>query len=273
MSEIIKNDGLTSNPWQKLREYTPARLALGRCGVSLPTQEHLAFQMSHAMARDAVHTALDFEALKERILKIGDSNLKEIFLLKSQAKDRQEYLKRPDKGRLLGHESLKTLSLFAKGQTQKFDVALVLGDGLSARAIETNAIPFLQELLPLLAKRNYNLAPLTLVEQCRVGCGDHIGHTLRASVVAILIGERPGLSSPDSMGIYMTLNPEPGVTTDNQRNCISNIRPQGMSWLHGASKLDYLIDRANRFQLSGVNLKDEQRAEDLPLESKLTYLA
>jgi ethanolamine ammonia-lyase small subunit len=142
-----------------------------------------------------------------------------------------------------------------------YDVAFVIGDGLSAMAIEENAVPFLDVMLPSLSKSDWQVAPLCIVKEARVAIGDEIGELLGAKLVVILIGERPGLSSPDSMGIYMTLNPRVGLT-DESRNCISNIRPEGLSYEHAAYKLNYLMSEARRRGVSGVNLKDE--AEALP---------
>jgi len=249
---------LTPNPWGHLREYTSARIALGRCGVSLPTGEHLAFQLSHAMARDAVNLPLDRDALKGALMDgLSLSGETEPILLQSAAADRREYLVRPDLGRRLCGESRELLRERAPF-VKPADVALVIGDGLSARAMETNTLPFLEEFLPLLGGLKLTAAPLSLVSQCRVACGDEVAFLLGAKMAVILIGERPGLSSPDSMGIYLTWNPRPGETTDSDRNCLSNIRPAGLGYREAASKLAYLIGKAFRHGLTGISLKDDQ---------------
>ena len=246
------------NPWENLRQYTAARIALGRCGVSIPTKEHLTFQMSHAMARDAVNLPLDMEKLKNDLTDVlGIPPEQEPIILHSSAADRREYLVRPDLGRKLGDESRNRLKESALS-ADPADVALIIGDGLSARAMETNTIPFLKEFLPLLDRAGKTIAPLSLVRQCRVACGDDVAYHRHSKMAVILIGERPGLSSPDSMGIYLTWNPLPGKTTDAERNCISNVRPEGLSYTAAASKLAYLISKAFSRQLTGVDLKDDQ---------------
>jgi ethanolamine ammonia-lyase small subunit len=247
---------LIKNPWESLRTYTDARIALGRCGTSIPTGAHLAFQMSHAIARDAVHQRLDLENLKTEISKTLQS-LEEPIILHSAAVDRKEYLIRPDLGRKLSEASREQL-MQKVSDAAFYDIALILGDGLSARAMETNAIPFLKAFLPLLKKNGKRVAPPTLVQQCRVACGDEISNHWKAKLTVMLIGERPGLSSPDSMGIYLTWNPGPERTTDADRNCISNVRPDGLRWPAAAEKLAYLIEKAFRLQLTGVDLKDDQ---------------
>jgi ethanolamine ammonia-lyase small subunit len=244
------------DPWGKLRQYTPARIALGRAGTSLPTKPHLEFQLAHARARDAVHHELDIPALQAALEARGHDTL----LLHSSAENRPVYLQRPDKGRRLDDASRALLKARRKPK-KPFDVVFVIGDGLSAFAIEQNAAKFLDALVPSLAKSDWKIAPLCIVKEARVAIGDEIGELLGAKMVVILIGERPGLSSPDSMGIYMTLNPRVGLT-DESRNCISNVRPEGLSYDHAAYKLTYLMSEARRRGLSGVNLKDE--AEALP---------
>jgi ethanolamine ammonia-lyase small subunit len=247
---------VVGDPWGKLRQYTPARIALGRAGTSLPTKPHLEFQLAHARARAAVHHELDIPALQAELRARGY----EMLLLHSSADSRPVYLQRPDKGRRLDAESRATLEKRPK-PAKPYDVAFVIGDGLSAMAIEENALSFLDVMLPSLSKNDWHVAPLCIVKEARVAIGDEIGGLLGAKLVVILIGERPGLSSPDSMGIYMTLDPRVGLT-DESRNCISNIRPEGLSYEHAAYKLNYLMTEARRRGLSGVNLKDE--AEALP---------
>lgn len=244
---------VTRNPWQSLRRFTAARIALGRSGVSQPTAQQLAFQLAHAQARDAVHLALDHEALSALLsetLAAACSGV-QCVSLHSAARDRQVYLQRPDLGRRLDDASREKLAALAGPH---HDLAFVVADGLSALAIEQNAAPFLRALMPRLT--GWRIAPLTIVEQGRVAIGDEVGHLLHAQIVVVLIGERPGLSSPDSMGLYLTYAPRPGLT-DASRNCISNVRTAGLTWEAAAFKLHYLLSESRRRQLSGVALKDE----------------
>jgi ethanolamine ammonia-lyase small subunit len=239
-------DLVTTNPWQALRQFTDARIALGRSGVSLPTNAHLAFQLAHAQARDAVHLALDASRLAHDI---GQPCL----LLHSAAADRLTYLQRPDLGRQLDTDSRAQL------QPGQHDLAFVLADGLSAHAIMQNAAPFLALALARAAAENWSVAPLCIVEQGRVAIGDEIAERLGAQMVVVLIGERPGLSAPDSMGLYLTWQPRAGMT-DANRNCISNVRPAGLRYDEAADTLQDLLTQAFRRRLSGVALKDETGA-------------
>ena len=207
----------------RLRQLTPARIALRRSGISLATGEVLEFQLAHGRARDAVHAPLQPAMLLAALRKFGGP---EPILLHSAAPDRPTYLKRPDLGRKLNEASRKRLETLAN---EPCELAIVVADGLSALAVDRNANPLLAELLPLL-KLTFpamKLAPICVVEQGRVAIGDEIGNLLSASLVIVLIGERPGLSSPDSLGAYITWQPQPGRTTDAERNCISNIRAGG----------------------------------------------
>ena len=248
-----KRDVVVGDPWGKLRQYTPARIALGRAGTSLPTKPHLQFQLAHARARDAVHHELDIPVLQKAL---AERSL-DALVLKSCADNRAHYLQRPDKGRRLDPLSRAELEARPRPATP-YDLAFVIGDGLSAMAIEEHALPFLGVMLPALGD-TWQVAPLTIVKEARVAIGDEIGELLGAKMVVILIGERPGLSSPDSMGIYLTLDPRVGLT-DESRNCISNVRPEGLSYEHAAYKLNYLMTEARRRGLSGVHLKDEAEA-------------
>jgi ethanolamine ammonia-lyase small subunit len=243
-----------ADSWNKLRQYTPARIALGHAGTSMPTKPHLEFQLAHARARDAVHHELDIPALQAALQSRG----MDAILLHSGAESRPHYLQRPDKGRRLDADSRASLESSAR-PADPYDVAFVIGDGLSALAIEENAAKFLDAIMPSLVKEGWRMAPLCIVKEARVAVGDEVGEVLGAKMVVILIGERPGLSSPDSMGIYMTLNPRVGLT-DESRNCISNIRPGGLGYEHAAHRLLYLMTEARRRGLSGVNLKDEAAA-------------
>jgi ethanolamine ammonia-lyase small subunit len=244
-----------ANPWQALRQFTRARIALGRAGTSLPTGPHLEFQLAHARARDAVHRPLAIEPLRAALAQRG----REVIALHSAAGDRLIYLQRPDQGRRLDRDSRRRLEERASRSKEGFDTAFVIADGLSAFAIEENAVPFLGAILAKLDHEGWRIAPMVIVEQGRVAVGDEVGEVLDARMVAILIGERPGLSSPDSMGIYLTYKPRVG-TTDAQRNCISNIRREGMSCELAAHKLRYLMSEARRRKLTGVKLKDESEA-------------
>jgi ethanolamine ammonia-lyase small subunit len=241
---------VVANPWQALRALTQARIALGRAGVSMPTAAQLEFQLAHARARDAVHQPLNVAAL-------GGGWL----LAHSACADRAAYLQRPDLGRRLDDASRGAL---AGAAPPACDLALVVADGLSALAIEQNAKPFLDALLPRLAHDGWVLGPPVAVLQGRVAIGDEIGALLNAKAVLVLIGERPGLSSPDSMGLYMTWGPRAG-RTDAQRNCVSNVRPAGLSYAQAAHRVHYLLDQARARGLSGVGLKDETAAADVPL--------
>lgn len=249
-NEAGHNAIVVSNPWDRLRQFTPARIALGRSGVSLPTGPHLEFQLAHARARNAVHHELNILGLQDAL----DARGYETIVLHSGAESRPVYLQRPDKGRRLDSTSRAALEARAHA-TQHFDVVFVIGDGLSALAIEENAVVFLDAIGPSLRSSGWTIAPLVIVREARVAVGDEVGELLGADLVVILIGERPGLSSPDSMGIYMTHNPRVGLT-DESRNCLSNIRPDGMSYKEAAHKLMYLLIEARRLGLSGVHLKD-----------------
>jgi ethanolamine ammonia-lyase small subunit len=257
-------DDPRADPLIALRRLTQARIALGRRGVSLPTHAHLAFQLAHAQARDAVHLALDPIALAERLSAMVDQP---ILQLHSAAPDRDSYLQRPDLGRRLDEGSRRRLSA---GHRPAADLAIVIADGLSAPAIERNAAPLLALLLPALAQNGFALAPLAIVEQGRVAVGDEIGALTKARAVLVLIGERPGLSSPDSMGLYLTWAPRVGVT-DAARNCISNVRPDGLSYDEALRKLRYLLDEARRRGMTGVDVKDETR-EALPRDGGGNFL-
>jgi ethanolamine ammonia-lyase small subunit len=217
-----------------LRQFTPARVALGRSGHSLPTSELLRFSLDHARARDAVHEPLDPQSLGIRHV-----------LLESAAPDRATYLRRPDLGRQLSAASRQRLE---KGD---YDAAIVIADGLSAPAVHHHAAPLLESLRPYLTE--WRLAPLSIVLQGRVGIGDEIGALLGARLMVMLIGERPGLSSPDSLGVYLTWDPRPG-RTDAERNCISNIRAEGVAYQVAARQLWFLMSQAWQRQLSGFSL-------------------
>lgn len=232
----------------RLRDFTPARVALGRAGDSLPTHELLDFQLAHARARDAVHARLDVASL---MLELAGRDLSCI-PVESAAPDRATYLLRPDLGRRLKDSSRDDL---AAGPGNEQDAVFVIADGLSALAIHRHAVPLLDTVLPAL--KDWRLAPVIIAEQGRVALADEIGQLLRARVAVVLIGERPGLSSPDSLGVYMTWDPKPG-RVDAERNCISNIRCEGLSYSLAADQLVFLMMEARRRKLSGIALKQDQ---------------
>lgn len=237
------------DPWAGLRAFTAARIALGRSGTSVPLREALAFRLAHAHARDAVYSVLDNEQLLNELAELKLP----VAQVRSHAATRQDYLQRPDRGRQLAEESRAPLAGQAAGAC---DVVVVVADGLSATAANRHAPPLLRRLVPALRQAGFRLGPLVLAEQARVALGDEVGHLLRARLVLVLIGERPGLSAPDSLGAYFTHGPRPGLT-DEARNCVSNIRPEGLGYEVAADKLFYLLTAALRRQLSGVGLKDE----------------
>lgn len=247
MSEIVAPQWRTH-----LRALTPARVALGRTGVSQQTRDLLAFQQAHAMARDAVHARLDAAGLAAAIAAITTGK---VLRLRSQAADRAAYLQRPDLGRVLDAASEAALAEIRS--SGGFDLALVVADGLSALAVERHATALLRALLPRI--EGWRVAPVCVVEQGRVAIGDAIGDALGAALCVVLIGERPGLSSPDSLGAYITWEPRPG-RTDAERNCISNIRAEGLSYDEAAAQLGFYLTEARRRRLTGVALKDETGA-------------
>lgn len=242
--------------WGFLREFTTARIALGRAGGSLPTRRHLEFQLAHARARDAVHSELDMAALEREIAALGVETIR----LHSAAPDRATYLQRPDLGRRLDEDSRRLLE--DRGRVGGA-VAFMVADGLSALAVQRHAPAMLKAILARLEPEEWRIAPVALVEQGRVAISDEIGALLGAEVAVILIGERPGLSSPDSLGIYLTYGPKIG-NTDADRNCISNIRAAGLSYAKAAHRLAYLLTAARNRRLSGVELKDEAGALEEP---------
>lgn len=248
----------TSNPWSALRTLTPARIALGRTGTSLPTHAQLDFQFAHAQARDAVHLPFDHAALSAQFAERGRESL----LLHSAAADRNSYLQRPDLGRKLQADSVQQLRDYTNAHPGGIDVAVVVADGLSALAVHRHTAPFLARMEEHVAAEGWSLSPVMLVEQGRVAVADEIGELLGAKMVVMLIGERPGLSSPDSLGVYFTYAPKVGLT-DAYRNCISNVRLEGLSYSMAAHRLAYLMREACRRQLSGVNLKDEAQVQTL----------
>jgi ethanolamine ammonia-lyase small subunit len=308
-----------ADPWEALRRFTPARIALGRAGSAQTTRASLDFALSHARARDAVRTALDVDAVEVAIAALGFRVLR----VTSAAPDRATYLARPDLGRRLSRASRALLAATKgalpedppgdgrprrshdedypedatrntdarrapphhgreelsatpasrhsidddDGSSQEssqdgerappFDLAIVVGDGLSSPAVERNAVPLLAAFLPWIAAAGWQVAPVVLATQARVALGDEVAASLGASAVLTLIGERPGLSAPDSLGAYLTFAPVPGVTKDAGRNCLSNIRDGGMSHDQAAFRIAWLLAEALRRRLTGIALKDE----------------
>ena len=240
---------VTPDDWGELRAFTPARLALGRAGSSLPTSEVLAFQLAHAQARDAVWTPLDVPALAVRLE--ADGWLTQA--VQSGAADRHAYLARPDWGRRLHYDSRAAL----RPSSIAVDAVFVISDGLSSTATQRHAAPLLQALRPLL--QGLRLAPLIIATQARVALADEVGEVLQARLAVSLIGERPGLSSPDSLGAYVTYAPRVGLT-DAARHCLSNIRPEGLGYQAAAAQLAALIHTALEQQRSGVALPSSGQA-------------
>lgn len=248
-----------ADPWAQLRQVTSARIALGRAGGSLPTAPLLEFQLAHARARDAVHLPFDSEGVKLLLQERGHGVLQ----VRSEAASRTVYLWRPDLGRRLDSPSRSALLAFAAESGSGFDAAFVIADGLSPLAIHRHAVAVLELAMRALVREGWRLAPVIIAEQSRVALGDEAGVALAANQVAILIGERPGLSSADSLGIYLTYAPRVG-STDSERSCISNIRPEGLGYREAAQTLVRLMIRARHYRATGVGLKDEN--DIMPLE-------
>lgn len=248
----MSNETVQADSWQALRQFTDARIALGRAGHALPTAAVMAFQLSHAQARDAVGQAADFAGVEAGLRDLGFG----VQQLHSQAADRPAFLQRPDLGRLLAADSQQRLQAL-QPELAGYEVVFVVGDGLSAWAVERHAVPLLAQTAARLA--GIRLCPTVfLARQARVALGDEVGEALQARLVAILIGERPGLSSPDSLGVYLTYAPRRG-RQNAERNCISNVRPEGLGYAAAASALAGLIREALRLQLTGVGLKLDER--------------
>lgn len=239
-----------TDAWTALRRFTQARIALGRAGHAIPTKAQLDFQLAHAQARDAVHLPWAIDAFAGQVRDLG----LEALILDTPVTSRDQYLRRPDLGRVITEESRLRLMDLASSET---DVALIVTNGLSSTAVERHGIPLLQAIADGYRERHIRMAPVSLVINGRVALSDQIGSLLGARVVVIIVGERPGLSAADSLGIYMTFGPQPG-NSDAMRNCISNIRPpEGLGYEAAAAKLLYLTGEAMRRGISGVALKDE----------------
>ncbi|MCG2617728.1 ethanolamine ammonia-lyase subunit EutC [Terrimonas sp. NA20] len=239
---------VTEDPWSPLRRFTSARIALGRSGGALPLKEVLALKMAHAHARDAVYGVLNSGPLISSLHTFS----KPVLLMKSQARNREQYLLDPGLGRQLDPGSPDLSRKPDQG-----GISIIIADGLSANAVNTHAIPLLEELVPMITTSGRKINSFTVVEQARVAIGDQIGHWCNAEMTVLLIGERPGLTVADSVGAYLTFNPLPGLT-DESRNCVSNIHPAGLSYQNAASKIMFLINAAFQLGLTGISLKDEQ---------------
>ena len=238
------------DPWSALRRHTAARIAIGRSGNSLPTREVLAFGLAHAQARDAVHLPLDVPALRSKLESAGWRAIE----VESRAADRAAYLARPDWGRRLHEQSLAKLADVEHGA----DIVFVISDGLSSIAVQRHALALIEQIKPLLD--GFAIAPIIIATQARVALADDIGEHIEAKLAVSLIGERPGLSSPDSLGAYITYAPKVG-NTDEARNCISNIRPDGFAIGAAAQLIAANIRASLRARLSGVALRfDPSRA-------------
>ena len=229
--------------WHALCAHTPARLALGRTGNGLPTKRVLEFQLAHARARDAVLTPIDAPGVAAALNRSGT------LLLTTQAIDRETYLMNPDAGRRLCDASRDSL------QRGRYDAALTIADGLSASAVHAHGAALAKLILAALPTLNW--APVTVVTGGRVAIGDEIAQALGAELCVVLIGERPGLSAADAIGIYVTFAPTPGVTRDSDRNCISNIRPGGLALADAAHRLAWLVNESRRIRLTGIRLKED----------------
>lgn len=250
-----------SDSWVSLKSLTDARIALGRSGVSIPTGAQLQFNLDHALARDAVNIALNMQDLQAELALLTPT-----LILHSRATERREYLQRPDLGRRLNPDSVLTLQSHALQQTRSPDVALMLVDGLSSTGVQKQGGALSIAIKTACESLGLQVSPLCLVQQGRVAIGDEIGELLHARTTVLIVGERPGLSSPDSLGIYYTYAPKLGLN-DASRNCISNIRPGGLSIVKATDKILWLIQESMKLQFSGVNLKDtadpEQSSEAL----------
>ncbi|MCJ8143028.1 ethanolamine ammonia-lyase subunit EutC [Ancylobacter sp. A5.8] len=254
-ADEMSKDGapyVIEDAWVRLAATTPARIALGRAGTGMPTREVLRFALAHAQARDAVHTPFQAEEVARDVAALGFETIR----LASAAPARDAYLRRPDLGRRLSDDSRAALRERAAQDGAPPDLAIVVADGLSSTAIHAQTVPFFTEFKARIAENGWSTGPVAIVEQARVALGDEVGEVLRARACLVLIGERPGLSSPDSLGLYLTFAPKVG-RSDAERNCISNVRGEGLSHPHAAFKLAWLLKEALARQITGVTLKDE----------------
>jgi ethanolamine ammonia-lyase small subunit len=232
-----------------LRGLTPARVGLGRAGTGLPTEALLRFTLDHARARDAVHAAFDSAGISAAAQALGLKT----FEVASRASDREEYLRRPDLGRQLDESSQRVLE---GGDSGSSGLAIVIGDGLSPAAVNAHAVELIRHLVPKLAVDGIGIGAAVVASGARVALGDRIGELLDARLLLMLIGERPGLSAPQSLGAYLTFAPRPGLT-DADRNCVSNIHAAGLGYDEASARIAWLIREVLARRLSGVGLKDE----------------
>jgi ethanolamine ammonia-lyase small subunit len=237
----------SDDSWKILRSFTEARIALGRTGVSQSTEKILSFSLAHAMARDSIYQPFEKNILEQELNELH----REMILLKSKVSEKKEFLLRPDLGRQLSEESIEKINAC---QTSPFDICINISDGLSAKAVNTHAIPLLKILIKKFDELHYQVAPICIIENGRVAISDETGSLLGAKISVMLIGERPGLTASDSMGAYLTYDPHVG-NTDAQRNCVSNIRNGGLHYEEAAEEIIYLIKRALHLKLSGTGLK------------------
>ncbi len=244
------------SPWAELSKYTQARIGQGRVGCSLPTKQQLQFNLDHAMARDSVNTPINMHTIEQQFSKIDLTSI----VLHSKAESRRHYLQRPDLGRALNKGSTNKLKHLQKPD-KGYDIALILVDGLSSTGVQQHGAVLCQTVVEKLTSLDLTVSPICLVEQGRVAIGDEIGFLLNANSTVVIVGERPGLSSPDSLGIYYTYNPKLGLN-DASRNCISNVRPAGLSIADASEKLIWLVNESFQRKLSGVKLKDNSSSKD-----------
>ncbi|HMF06638.1 MAG TPA: ethanolamine ammonia-lyase subunit EutC [Methylocella sp.] len=235
--------------WDYLRGKTPARIALGRAGDGLPTKRVLEFELAHARARDAVHANLDHLALMAGLAAWHP------ILVRSAAADRIAFLQRPDLGRRLASDCAPMLT------HGSYDATIVIADGLSANAVQAQALPLCKILL---ARQEFSFARPVVALQARVALGDEIAARQGATLVAVLIGERPGLSAFESVGAYITFDPKPGMTKDAERNCISNIRSEGLSLEEAARRILAIMALARSIRCTGTRLKEDEALALLP---------
>jgi ethanolamine ammonia-lyase small subunit len=252
----MKTPAPSSRSLTDLRDLTPARVGLGRAGASMPTKALLDFTLDHARARDAVHTAFDAPAIIAGLNELG----LEAFDVSSRAGNRKDYLRRPDLGRMLDQPSQQ---LLASHNGSSGQLAIVIGDGLSPSAVHAHAIELVRSLIPRLAVDGIKIGHAVVASGARVALGDEIGALLGARMIVVLIGERPGLSAPDSLGAYLTFAPKPGLT-DAERNCVSNIHRSGLGYDEAALRIAWLIREGLAREITGVALKDESGGRTPP---------
>lgn len=262
-SDKVLQETVKQDPWQSLKSLTQARIGLGRTGVSTPTKAQLRFNLDHALARDAVNIPLNMNLLLESLELQNIQTVR----LHSRAAVRREYLQRPDPGRRLNADSVARLESIAHSQPKGTDskgpdVSLVLVDGLSSTGVQQQGALLCQTIIQDCEAAGFSTSPVCLVEQGRVAIGDEVGEVLNAKACILVVGERPGLSSPDSLGIYFTYHPKVGLN-DASRNCISNIRPGGLTIKDASGKVLWLLQESYRLGLSGVNLKDTTGNDDV----------